>query len=151
LSRVQADGSSVEAWVGIVSAYRAVHALLNQELVKSSLTFPQYRVIRALGKFGAMPMSKLGEHMVVTPANITGLVDRLEGRGYIKREGTGTDRRITRIALTREGETTYRQTSIQHSRLVSHIMRALSENERLTVAKLLQKIKEAALEERGGA
>ncbi len=95
---MQTDGSSVEAWLGIVAAYKAVHLLLNQELIKNNLTFPQYRVIRALGRFGAMPMNKVGEHMIVTPANITGLVDRLEGRGYLERREKGIDRRVIQIA-----------------------------------------------------
>jgi len=148
LSRVQTDGSSVEAWLDIVAAYKAVHLLLNQELIKSDLTFPQYRVIRALGRFGAMPMNKVGEHMIVTPANITGLVDRLEGRGYLERQGKGIDRRVIQIELTRKGEAAYQQTSVQHRKLISRIMRVLGENERLNLARLLQRIKQAALEER---
>ena len=145
------DDPSVEAWHDIVAAYRAVHALLNQQLAKSSLTFPQYRVIRALGKFGAMPMNKLGEHMLVTPGNITGLVDRLERRGYIERVGAGTDRRIVTIKLTRKGEDSYQRTRIQHRRLVDRVMRGLSKEEQLSLAGLLQRIKEAALEERSGS
>jgi MarR family 2-MHQ and catechol resistance regulon transcriptional repressor len=147
LPRVEQDDSSTEAWLGIVSAYRAVHVLLNQQLAESGLTFPQYRVIRALGKFGAMPMNKISEHMLVTPANITGLVDRLEGRGYIERVERGTDRRVIRITLTRKGKTLYQRTSVQNRKLVNRIMRVLTNDELLNLAKLLEKIKEASLEE----
>jgi len=143
----QRDDPSVEVWISIVSAYRAVHVLLNQQLIKSNLTFPQYRVIRVLGRFGAMPMNKLGEHMLVTPGNITGLVDRLEGRGCIERVEKGTDRRIIKIELTRKGEILYQQTSAENRKLVNRIMRVLTRDELLNLAKLLQKIKETALEE----
>jgi DNA-binding MarR family transcriptional regulator len=142
---VHQEDPSVEAWHEVVGAYRAVHALLTQELAKSSLTFPQYRVIRALGKFGAMPMNKLGEHMLVTPGNITGLIDRLERKGYIERVGLGTDRRVVTIKLTRKGEDSYQRTRIRHRKVVRRAMRGLSEEEKLSIARLLGKIKEAAL------
>ncbi len=147
LAQVQQDDPSVEAWMSIVSAYRVVHVLLNQQLAESGLTFPQYRVIRALGKFGAMPMNKISEHMLVTPANITGLVDRLEGRGHIERVERGTDRRVSRIKLTRKGKTLYQRTSVQNRKSVNRIMRVLTNDELLRLGRLLQKIKGAALEE----
>ena len=134
--------------MSITGAYKTVHDTLSQQLIKSDLTFPQYRVIRNLGKFGAMPMNKLSEYMLVTPPNITHLIDRLEGRGYIEREESGTDRRITIMRLTRKGETAYQQESVQHRKLVSRIMRVLSESERVNLTRLLEKIKETAIEER---
>jgi len=136
--------------MSVVGAYKTVHVLLNQQLIKNGLTFPQYRVIRTLGKFGAMPMNKLGEHMLVTPPNITGLIDRLEGRGYLERKGSGTDRRIFIMRLTRKGKTLYQRTSVQHRKLVSRIMRVLSEEELLNLARLLQRVKEAALGVKSG-
>jgi len=146
LSEVQREESSVEAWMSIVGAYKTVHVLLNKQLIKNGLTLPQYRVIRVLGRFGAMPMNKLGEHMFVTPPNITGLIDRLEGRGYIARKGSGTDRRIVIMRLTRRGKTLHRRTSVQHRKLVSRIMKVLSGKELVNLTRLLYRIKEAALE-----
>jgi len=132
--------------MSIVGTYRTVHVLLNQQLIKSGLTFPQYRVIRTLGKFGAMPMNKLGEHMLVTPPNITGIIDRLEARGYIERKESGTDRRIAIMRLTRKGQILHRQTSVRHRKLVSRIMKIMGREELTRLTSLLQRIKEAAVE-----
>lgn len=148
LDQVERENSSMNTWTSIVGAYKMVHVLLSQELAEIGLTFPQYRVIRALGRAGAMPMNKIGEHMFVTPANITGLVDRLEGRGYVERKEVGIDRRVVRIGLTRKGESSYRRTSVQHSRLIGKIMGVLSRNELLNLTGQLQKVKDAAIAER---
>lgn len=142
---MQYDDPYVEAWISLVGAYKTVHDLLNQQLIKSGFTFPQYRVIRVLGKFGAMPMNKLGENMFVTPANITGLVDRLERRGYIERVEKGTDRRIVIMRLTRKGKISYRRLSILHKELVNRIMKVLSVSELPDLVRPLQRIKEVAL------
>jgi len=93
-------------------------------------------------------MNKIGEHMLVTPANITGLVDRLEGRGYVERKGVGTDRRVVRIGLTRKGKSSYQRTSVQHRRLISKIMGVLNRDELLNLTGQLQKVKETAIAER---
>ena len=138
----------MSAWTGIAGAYKMVHVLMNQQLSEIGLTFPQYRLIRALGRSGAMPMNKIGEHMLVTPANITGLVDRLEGRGYVERKEVSTDRRVVRIQLTRKGKSCFQRTNVQHRRLISKIIGVLSENEILNLTRQLQKVKEAAISER---
>jgi DNA-binding MarR family transcriptional regulator len=138
----------MEAWIGIVGAYKTVHVLLNQELAKSGFTFPQYRVIRILGRFGTMPMNKLGEHMLVTPANITGLVDRLERRGHIRRTEKDADRRIIKISLTRKGRASYRRISVHHRRLVNTVMGVLNREELTTLTGLLQRVRDAALKAR---
>jgi DNA-binding MarR family transcriptional regulator len=151
LIQLRLEDPSVEAWISIVGAYKTVHALLNQQLVRSGFTFPQYRVIRILGRFGAIPMNKLGEHMFVTPGNVTGLVDRLERRGCIERVEKGADRRIIKIGLTKKGRGSYRQISADYRKLVNSIMKVLSKEELSTLTTLLQKVKEAALEERRNA
>jgi DNA-binding MarR family transcriptional regulator len=40
---------------------------------------------------------------MVTPAVVTGLIDRLERRGYVRRVSGGADRRRVHLALTDEG------------------------------------------------
>jgi len=138
----------MNAWTSIVSVYKMVHVLLGQELAETGLTSPQYRVIRVLGRSGAMAMNKIGEHMLVTPANITGLVDRLQGRGYVERTEAGTDRRVVTIRLTRKGELSYRRASVQHTRLISKVMGVLNGKELLNLTVQLQKVKETAVAER---
>ncbi len=148
MSRSHQDDSLVDAWLSVVAAYKSVHVLLNQELTKSGFTFPQYRAIRALGKFGEMPMNKLGEHMLVTPANITGIVDRLEKKGYVERKSVGKDRRVNTMRLTGTGHASYHRTSAQHKNIVRQIMKVLTKHEIAKLCELLQRIKEAALKER---
>ncbi|MFY0576284.1 MarR family transcriptional regulator [Cystobacter fuscus] len=45
----------------------------------------------------------LARRLLVTPAVITGLLDRLERRGYVRREPEPDDRRRLRMVLTEAG------------------------------------------------
>lgn len=63
----------------------------------------QLSALRFIGE----PDTTLGDvarNLSVTPAVVTGLVDRLERRGYVRRVGSQFDRRRVHIELTSEGE-----------------------------------------------
>ena len=63
----------------------------------------QMHALRLLAPGGQVPMSALAENMACDPSNVTGIVDRLEGRGLIERRGAEHDRRVKMLALTPEG------------------------------------------------
>jgi DNA-binding MarR family transcriptional regulator len=68
------------------------------------LTMPQLKVLLLLGRHGSAPVSWLATRMEVSPPNITGILDRLEQRGWVRRMSDPQDRRVVRIVLTDDGE-----------------------------------------------
>lgn len=48
-------------------------------------------------------LGDVARRLMVTPAVVTGLIDRLEKRGYVRRVGSSGDRRRVNLALTPEG------------------------------------------------
>jgi DNA-binding MarR family transcriptional regulator len=48
-------------------------------------------------------MSTLAEALVCDASNVTGIVDKLESRGLIARQGTDHDRRVKQLAVTEQG------------------------------------------------
>jgi MarR family transcriptional regulator, organic hydroperoxide resistance regulator len=50
-----------------------------------------------------VPMSYLAETLLCDASNVTGIVDRLEGRGLIERRAAAHDRRVKLLALTDQG------------------------------------------------
>jgi len=100
-----------ELWSEIRDIYRTALKRLNARLAVENITFPQYNVLLALGRNGPMQMSTLGEHMLVAPANVTGLIDRIEAKGYVRRRRDPNDRRLWVIELTQEGVRVYKSIS----------------------------------------
>ncbi|PAB58322.1 MarR family transcriptional regulator [Anaeromicrobium sediminis] len=60
-------------------------------------------VILSKGPEEGMMLSEIGEKMVVTKANMTGLIDRLEKDGLVERVRDLQDRRKIRAVLTTNG------------------------------------------------
>jgi DNA-binding MarR family transcriptional regulator len=48
-------------------------------------------------------LGDVARRLMVTPAVVTGLIDRLEKRGYVRRVASSGDRRRVNLALTDEG------------------------------------------------
>ena len=61
---------------------------------------PQVWVIKILKERGGATPKELAEAMCVTPANITGLVAKLERNGFVTRKRDRKDRRVVRLEAT---------------------------------------------------
>src|SRR5215203_2490733 len=65
---------------------------------------PQQMIaLRILGG-GPRKMSKLAQALFCDNSNVTGIVDRLEERGLVRREAAEGDRRVKLLVLTEDGE-----------------------------------------------
>ena len=60
-------------------------------------------VLGVLRDHGAMSPSDLGERLIVTRATVTGLLDSLERRGFVKRSTNPADRRSLVVEITPDG------------------------------------------------
>lgn len=73
---------------------------LNKEYQVSA---PQLNCLMALFKHGPLPPSKIARHILVESSTVTGIIDRLEQKGFVKRIRSSEDRRKIFIELTEAG------------------------------------------------
>ncbi|MEW6301251.1 MAG: MarR family transcriptional regulator [Thermodesulfobacteriota bacterium] len=69
------------------------------------LTAQQWLALTSIavgGEEGVTP-TEVGKSALVSPQNVTGLLDRLERAGYVERKPVGRDRRSYRVRLTGAG------------------------------------------------
>lgn len=64
------------------------------------LTGPQLIVLRELGSLGEKSVSQIAQDVSLSQATVTGILDRLEKRGYVLRQRSGEDRRRTLVKAT---------------------------------------------------
>lgn len=68
-----------------------------------NLTASQGKALTVLRR-GPAAMRALAETLACDASNVTGIVDRLEKRGLVRREASASDRRVKNLVLTAEGE-----------------------------------------------
>lgn len=67
------------------------------------MTIPQLVCLRQLAKEGDLTTGNLARMVFLSQATVTGILDRLEAKGFITRERSRTDRRQVFVTLTAEG------------------------------------------------
>jgi len=84
---------------------RAFRAEFEKRAAALDITKPQYHVLSRLWKGDGVLTSVIAKDVGITVSTMTGVLDRLEAKGYIRREPSATDRRAVEIWLTNEGST----------------------------------------------
>ncbi|MDH4141635.1 MAG: MarR family transcriptional regulator [Chloroflexota bacterium] len=91
----------------IITDFRAAMAELrcigSERLVRIGVSMSQLHVMSMLDRHGDMPMSRLAEMIDVSLSNATGLVDRMEERGFVERVRVPDDRRVVLVRITKAG------------------------------------------------
>ena len=67
------------------------------------LTGPQLTVIKILEQLGDLSLSSLSSRIKAQNSTVTGIIDRMEREGLVKRERSEADRRIVLIRLSDKG------------------------------------------------
>ena len=85
------------------AAHHTVHAL-GGALADLNLTAAEINVLANLAGRGALNVRELSAETGTRSSTLTGVLDRLENRGYLSRELDPTDRRSFRLPLTEVGQ-----------------------------------------------
>ena len=102
---------------GIVAIVNdVVTAHLAHKLRQPNLSLSAFTVLLILSRSEGQgcPLFELSELLIVSRANVTGLVDCLEQRGLLARVVTEGDRRVKRATITAAGEDLLRQLLPDH-------------------------------------
>lgn len=107
------EARSMYAAVSIIHAQQVVSTSIERALRPLDLSFARYEILMLLSfsREGALPITKVGERLLVHPTGITKLVDKLEQRGLVTRERNPVDRRGTLARITPAGRRLGRRAS----------------------------------------
>ncbi|MCL4436592.1 MAG: MarR family transcriptional regulator [Thaumarchaeota archaeon] len=135
----------------LMRTHRALVRSRARGLAKAGLSLPQFEVLRVISAKGPMSMGALSREMVVTPPNITGLIDRLEKQSLVKRAANANDRRASIIELTDAGKNLYDVLAKQQRTFLQNVLNALTSDERETLSTLLSRLRDEILRREGEA
>ena len=128
----------------LVEAYLAFWRTDSRHVRSLRLTPSQFDVIATLGDTGGLTCAELSAATLVTKGTLTGVLDRLEKKGLIKRIPVEADRRSTRIRLTEKGDRLFRKTFAAHIAFIRpYFERALSTAEADQLSRLLIRLRQS--------
>ncbi len=128
----------------IVNALRRIiHAVdvYSRELsARHSLTGPQLLCLKAVSRSGELSLGSLASELSLSPATVTGIVDRLEQKELVARRRRSSDRRSVAVTLTRRGKTLVQTAPAPLRETFTRRLAALPIREQNEISDVLQQI-----------
>ncbi len=132
----------------IIEAHLRMSRVIRERTLDSwvtlNLTIPQLKSLFYISRHGRMNLSGLASGIRVTPANVTGIVDRLVEQGLLTRTPDPDDRRVSRLTVTHKGKTLINDLREGRALEMRRILEKLSEQELATVASSFELVARAA-------
>ena len=133
-----------EALLGILVTAEILKKESTRLFAPLGITGAQFNVLillHAQTEDGTMSQSDLGRLLTVHRSNVTGLVDRLEAQGMVRRQDDQKDRRVYRVALTELGRDTARRAEELYLSRIHGIMSVLEPEDWRALSSTLGKIR----------
>jgi MarR family transcriptional regulator, 2-MHQ and catechol-resistance regulon repressor len=107
------------------------------------LTGSQYNVLRILrGEGRPLQMAEIAGRMIQAVPGITGLIDRLEGAGFVRRQRATEDRRVIFVEITASALAVLGRLDEPLVALEKKLIGGLTQAEQRDLNRLLEKIRE---------
>lgn len=123
--------------------WRRIQRLSERNLAASGLSVSELRILKML-KAGPSPMARFANELYMTPASVTGLVDKLEAERLVERERGAEDRRVVRVRITPRGSARLESGLKLNNKFTTHAFKSLTREEARQLILLLDKLAIAA-------
>jgi MarR family transcriptional regulator, 2-MHQ and catechol-resistance regulon repressor len=144
------DSPEQEAMLNILRTNDQFQICFARLLREYRLTSSQYNILRILrGEGKPLPILEIADRMIAVVPGITGLIDRLEQAGWVRRERCAEDRRVIYIDPTAKALNILKELDEPvlklHRKLIGH----LSKSELKELIRLLEKARHNGAGEAG--
>ena len=92
---------------------------------------------------GSADQTTLGRMLVVNRSNVTGLVDRMERDGLVRRAGDPADRRLKRVWMTPAGAKLLERAEQAYAARTRQVVAGLTATDLATLCRLLETVRTA--------
>lgn len=138
------DAPEQEAALNLVRTNDQLQIRFTRLFREYGLTPSQYNVLRIIrGEGGPLPILEIASRTITVVPGITGLIDRLEEAGLVRRQRCEEDRRVIYVALTEKSAKLLAQLDQPLLEMHRKLMRGVTATELRELSRLLEKIRES--------
>ncbi|WP_214811616.1 MarR family transcriptional regulator [Exiguobacterium sp. s127] len=116
---------NLKALTVMVRAVDALHEVIKQDVAKSGLNPTDFSVLELLYHKGRQPIQLIGKKVLITSSSITYVINKLEKKNYVVRQACPTDRRVTFVELTPEGQTLMATIFPEHEKTINQVFEGI--------------------------
>ncbi len=101
--QVTRDVAISEVMQSLRRIFKAIQDYSHEVSSEFGITGPQLWALKTISQNESLSLRDLSQRMYLHPSTMTGVVDRLEKKGYVTRKRDQVDRRVIYVQLTAEG------------------------------------------------
>jgi len=139
---VSSDIAISETMQSLRRIFKAIQDYSHEVYSKFGITGPQLWALKTIARKKSLPLGELSKEMYLDPSTVTGVIDRLEGKGYVVRDRDKTDRRVVNVRLTPAGESLVKKTPNPAQGKMVHGLGKLKEAELNIIYRSVRKLVE---------
>ncbi len=121
-------------------ANKAIEKVDRASIAETGLHLSDFAIMEVLLHKGPLPISVIGEKVLLTSGSMTAAVNRLEKKGYVRRIQDTSDGRCFYVHLTAQGRAVIRPAFERHRKNLEALTSVLTAEERDELVRLLKKI-----------
>ncbi len=133
----------LRTWLKLLTCTTLISGELRRQLREQfDFTLPRFDMLAQLDREpGGLVLTELSKRLMVSPGNVTPIMNRLLEDGYITRSTSSLDRRVQIVCLTADGRKKFRRMAKKHGQWVNAMMGGLELEERRALSGLLDRLK----------
>ncbi len=133
--------SSGQMILNILKTEGIMRVVYDKLFEKYNISEPKFLVLLLLSnKKDGMGLSEIGELMLVSKANMTTLIERMEKEGLVSKKRSHKDKRSIKAMLTIKGKSLFDEVKSLHKEFSEKMMQSLTNDEIDSLNYLLRKL-----------
>lgn len=130
-----------------LKAGKTVYNRIIEDLKRYGLTADNFSVLELLYNKGPQHVQPMCDKLMIPSGSITYVVNKLEGKGLVRKVQDEDNRRYWKVSLTEEGEALFDEIFPQHVETIQEILNPLAEQQKEELGRLLKIVGLNAYEE----
>jgi DNA-binding MarR family transcriptional regulator len=133
------------AYRELIRLFGLLERVMHPYFARFGISGAQWGVLRTLNRAeqagrSGLRLTELSEQLLIRPPSVTGVVDRLERAGLVRRVNVVTDLRAKQVVLTPQGRELLDKVLTVHGKQVDRVMSGLDVAEHETFYLLLNRL-----------
>lgn len=125
----------------LMQTSKEIHEQIKGEMTKYKLSITEFSALEVLYQKGKQTVQQIGNCILVSSGSMTYVIDKLEQKGFLKRNACPDDRRVIHVTLTDDGNELMEEIMPKHNELVEDMFDSLNSDEAETLAHILEKVR----------
>lgn len=129
-----------QTYLMLMKTTKAIQERIRREMLTNKLNITEFSVLEALYLEGKQTIQQIGNSILISSGSMTYVIDKLEHKGLLNRNGCPNDRRVIHVLLTEDGIRLMEKIMPTHREMVNDLFGSLTDNESEMMVKLLGKV-----------